>query len=216
MPKTIPPVLRQEKNKIATPNPWIILLDIILSDDYKFYFTSNTENVNFTPPGETVHTYVSFPFDLDPNEQTSKGEIPTITLRVSNTTYLIHYYLELLSGAVGATVTVYVVNHTYLDQDYADLTMTFTVVSTSADAEWVYFNLGAASPLRRRFPLYRCIADHCMWEFRVPGGDKSQVECSYSGVETTCDRSFDRCTTLNNTKRFGGFKGISVYGWRAV
>jgi phage-related protein len=220
--KTIPTILIEEKNKLATPNPWIVLLDVNLSTNYKLYFCSNNEDVLFKRPGDSVATnYIAMPFDLDPNEQTSKGEIPTITLKICNTTYVIHQYLEILNGGVGAEVTVYVVNAAYLTQNYADLTMTFTVISTSADAEWVYFQLGAASPLRRRFPLYRVIADHCMWEFNKrnndgTNGDGTQVECSYSGTFKTCDRSFKDCDERRNTERFGGFKGISVYGWRAV
>jgi phage-related protein len=30
--------------------------------------------------------------------------------------------------------------------------------------------------------------------------------CGYTGPETTCDRSFARCTELSNTQRFGGFR----------
>ena len=32
------------------------------------------------------------------------------------------------------------------------------------------------------------------------------VECQYGGAETTCDRSYERCTELTNTDNFGGFK----------
>lgn len=34
------------------------------------------------------------------------------------------------------------------------------------------------------------------------------VECTYSGIETWCDRSNTRCTVLTNTANFGGFKWL--------
>ncbi|MEE9356482.1 MAG: hypothetical protein V3U75_12905 [Methylococcaceae bacterium] len=38
----------------------------------------------------------------------------------------------------------------------------------------------------------------CPWVF------KSEL-CGYTGAETACDKSFDRCTELENTDWFGGF-----------
>lgn len=201
---SIPTVLINEKNKLYTPNPWLVLLDIVLDDDHKLYFVSNNENITFDG-----QEYTAFPFNLDPTSQSTEGTIPTVSLQVCNVTQIIQGYLEDLDGAVGAKVTIRVVNANYLEADYADLEMTFSVLASSADAEWITFTLGAENPLRRRFPVARFIATHCNWEFKG-------VECAYAGAETTCSRTFDACSALVNTRRFGGYVGLSQKGWKAV
>jgi lambda family phage minor tail protein L len=202
--KQLPTALVREKNKLATSGSWILLLDIKLSADTTLYFCSNNEDVTFEG-----RLYYAFPFFLEPTKLTSKGEIPTITLRVCNVTQIIHSYLEELDGAVGAEVMIRTVSSTCLDEDYADLEMMFSVLATQADAEWVSFTLGTASPLRRRFPPYRHIALHCNWDFKG-------VECAYAGAETECNRTLDRCDELGNTARFGGFPGLHRKGWRMM
>lgn len=200
--KTLPSVIVREKNKLYTPDPWVVLLEITLDSTTKLYFCSNNEDLVFGG-----QTYTAFPFYLEPTKQSSKGEIPTVSLRVCNVTQLIHSYLEDLDGAVGAGVTVKVVSAGHLTEDYTELDMTFSVLSTEADAEWVTFSLGSPSPLRRRFPLHRYIALHCNWEFQG-------LECAYSGAATECDRTFKTCTALSNTGRFGGHPGLNLKGWR--
>jgi lambda family phage minor tail protein L len=202
--KTIPTVLAREKNKLFTDSAWIVLLDITLSPEAKLYFCSNNEDVTFAG-----QLYRAFPFYLEPTKLSSKGEIPTISLRVCNVTQIIHSYLEELNGGVGAEVVVRVVNHAYLAEDYSEMEMTFSVLSSSADAEWVSFTLGSPSPLRRRFPQYRYLAMHCNWDFKG-------AECGYAGAALTCDRTKSACDALGNIARFGGHPGLSSRGWRMV
>ncbi len=202
--KGIPEVLVREKNKLFTPHPWLVLLDIELDATHKLYFCSNDENVTFDG-----RTYEAFPFYLDPTTEDVKGEMPSVSLKVANVTLVIHCYLEELDGAVGASVTVRVVNAEYLTEDVSDLEMTFSALSSEADAEWITFALGAPNLLRQRFPRFRSLAGHCNWDFK-------SVECAYSGVEVACDRTFEACEARANTRRYGGYKGLSQKGWRNV
>ena len=41
----------------------------------------------------------------------------------------------------------------------------------------------------------------CRWPFKG-------IECGYSGAETWCDQSYARCTVLDNTDNFGGFRWL--------
>ena len=41
----------------------------------------------------------------------------------------------------------------------------------------------------------------CRWPFKG-------TECKYAGAETWCDQSYARCTVLNNTDNFGGFRWL--------
>jgi len=197
MALNLPANLIIEKNKLATPNPWIILLDIKLPNDTVLYFCKNNEDVVFQG-----RTYNAINFEIEPTKATSKGEIPTVTLRVSNVTRILQAYLEEYNGGVGSQVTVRVVNTAYLDEDYSELEMTFDVISAEADAYWITFTLGAPNPLLRRFPPDRYIADYCRWEFK-------SAECGYTGPATTCNKTLENCRRLGNSKRFGGFPGLT-------
>jgi len=195
-----------EKNKLATAGAWIILLEITLTDGDStvLRFARNTEDVVFDG-----NNYTAFPFEIEPTKQTSKGEIPTVTLRVSNVTRLIQPYLEDLDGGVGSIAKITVINTNHLNEDYSELEMTFDVLACQSSARWVTFTLGAPNPLRQRFPLNQFIALHCRWRFK-------SAECGYTGEETTCNRTLKNCRELGNSTRFGGFPGMRTGAVRVV
>lgn len=194
--KSLPAALTIEKNRLATAGAWVVLLEITLTDDDStvLRFAYNTEDVVFEG-----NTYTAFPFEIEATKQTSKGEIPTVTLRVSNVTRLIQPYLEELDGGVGSVVKITVVSTKHLTEDYSELEMTFDVLATQSNARWVTFTLGAPNPLRQRFPLNQFIALHCRW--RV-----NSVECGLS--DATCDRTLTNCRENANSVRFGGFPAM--------
>ncbi len=197
--KNLPSALIIEKNKLNTASPWLILLEITLQSgaaNETFYFVRNTENVTYNG-----QAYTAFPFEIEPSRLTSKGDIPTVTLRVSNITRILQAYLESYNGGVGSTVKVTVVHAANLAESFAELEMEFEVIACSTDAEWVVFTLGSPNPLRQRCPLERYIASHCNWKFK---GD----ECGYSGAETVCNRTYEQCVERGQTARFGGFLGL--------
>jgi lambda family phage minor tail protein L len=213
MAKTLPSNMILEKNKIASANPWVILLQIVLKEagvtQQTFYLTNNNENVTYQ-----AQEYTAFPFLLEPTKQSGKGEIPTVSLQVGNVTGVIQEYLEALEGGVGSQVKVMVVlleknNGGWDVTGDTELEMDFDVLSTESTDEWINFTLGAPNPLRMRFPKYEYIAEHCNWEFK-------SKECGYTGGETNCNRTWTRCDELNNTERFGGFPGLRPSGVRFV
>lgn len=194
--KIIPSALAIEKNKLTTTGVWLILLDITLTSGLVLNIVRNNENVTWNGT-----EYSAFPFEIDAVSDSSKGELPTLQLSLSNVTRIIQAYLEELDGAVGSIVTMHVVNSSHLTEDSSTLDMSFVVLSVNTTAMKAVFTLGSPSPLRRRFPLTRYLANHCNWQFK-------SAECSYSGDATVCNRTYDFCYTLGNTRRFGGFPGI--------
>jgi len=157
---------------------------------------------DFTPPTAAYgHLYTAFPFEFDPPKTTSKGEIPTYTLRVGNITRLLQPYLQTLSGGNGSVVDITIVNSELLAENYSELKITCDILACQSTAEWVTFTLGAPNPLRRRYPLERYLALHCRWHFK-------SCECGYTGAETTCKRTLADCRLRSNSVRFGGFTGM--------
>lgn len=189
-----------EKNRIASPNAWLVTLDITMPDNTEYHIVNNNESITFNS-----QVYTPFPFQIEPTKETTKGEIPTVTLKVSNVTRVFQASIESNNGGVGAIVIVRFINSAYLSEDYAELEMEFTVLRTESNIDWISFTLGAPSPLIKRFPLYRYLASHCNWTFK-------EVECGYTGTETYCDRTLDGvngCRQKSNSNRFGGFPGMA-------
>ena len=201
--KTIPAPIIIEKNKIATASAWLVLIDVILDGGATtLYFVNNTEDVVFNS-----NTYTAINFELDATKYSSKGEIPSLQLRISNVTRLIQAYLEALDGAVGDQVRIRVVNSEHLTEDYTELEMLYDILDSESTGLWATFTHGAPNPLRSRFPRNRYIAQHCNWIFK-------EAECTYVGAETICDRTLDACRAYNNSARFGGFPGLNAGGLR--
>lgn len=146
-----------------------MLLKITLTDSTVYYLVRNTEDIVFNG-----QTYTAVNFEIEPSKQSGSGEIPTVTLRISNVTRILQASLEATNGGVDSEVVMTVVNAALLAENYAELQLTFSVLSTKADAYWVSFTLGSPNLLRRRFPQYRFIAEHCNWQFL-------EISCAYAG-----------------------------------
>ena len=204
--KSLPIALILEKNKLATANPWLVTLDVTFPAPASttLYLVANTEDVPFQ-----TRTYTAFPFKIDIMDQGGQGEIPTFRIMFSNVTRVLQAYLEELDGAVGATVLIRWINAAYLSEDYAELELTFEVLETVADAQWITLTLGTDNLLRQNFPEYRYLAGHCNWVKRF-----KDVECAYAGAATSCDGTLDTCRTLNNSPRYGGHPGLAGGGVR--
>lgn len=177
--KSIPLALRQAKNQLGQTSPWLFLVDIVLLNGPTFNLVANTEDIVFQ-----TRTYTAFPFTIELPKEENKGQLPTIKLSVSNVMRVIQTQLEALNGAIGSTVTLYIVNAALLSEDYSELTMTFNVLTSECNDTTVTFSLGAPNPLRRRFPLYRYIALSCRWNFNSPAviasGSHLGAECAFT------------------------------------
>jgi len=202
--KQLPAQIVIEKNKLNNPSPWLILLDIMLVDTNNpanttdYYVVRNNEDVTYDG-----QLYTAFNFDLDQSRETSKGEVPTLTLRVSNVERLLQADLEQYEGGNGSQVRVTRIHADNLAEDFGALSGLYDVIGCHFDNKWAVFNLGAPNPLNQRFPLERYIGMQCRYVSHFKG-----VECAYAGVETECNGSLTRCVALANSERFGGFPGM--------
>jgi len=197
----LPASLISQKNLLASDSPALALLEINmpqLAQPLKLV----ANDVNVTWDGDT---WAAFPFEIDNIGEPTKGELPSVSIKVSNVSRAIQGYVELADGGVDADVIVRVIN----GGDLAELTpyirLDFRVASTSVDAEWVNFNLTSIDTWTRVFPRTKVIKNHCAYQFKG-------LHCGYAGVETTCDRTLTRCRELNNSVRFGGFPGVGRSG----
>lgn len=192
----LPLALRQEKNKLVSTAPWLILLDVVLPNTEVIRVVNNTEPVTFAG-----NAYEPFAFKLGEMKTGGEGRIQGVTMMVANPERAFQPYLEQYAGLVGSSVTLRVVHADNLAEDYSELTLQWEILATEPKGDWITFTLGAENPLRRRFPLQTGMARSCNWIFKG-------AECAYAGAATSCARTLDACRGLSNSARFGGRPGV--------
>jgi lambda family phage minor tail protein L len=180
-----------EKNKIASTGAWLVLLEIRVNPDIVIRVVHNNEDITWN--GEQ---WIGFPFELDDVLEDSK-ELPRVTLKVSNITGIIQQYLEETQGGVGASVILRVVHSEHLDQTKPEIEETFSVQSTSTDAQWVTFELSGDFTTSLRIPPDRYLKDFCPYKFK-------SLKCGYQGDSSACNKTLDDCRAKSNAERFGG------------
>ncbi len=202
----LPASLIAEKNKLSSTAPWILLLEITLTDAGPtiLRICNNKEDISFEG-----NVYTKFNFQLGIVESGIEGQIPVVRLKVSNVTKFLQPYLNDLDGGMGSTIKIILVNTDHLAEDYSELEMSFTVMDCMASTYWVEWSLGMANPLNSRFPQYRYLANHCPWDFKG-------LECGYVGGESDCNHTLSDCVERSNTAFFGGQLGMKSGGLRLV
>lgn len=227
--KSLPADIIPEVYAVNSSNPWLHLLHVHFPYE-DIYLVRNTEDVEFNG-----RTYTAFPFDPDIHRETGDpGEIPTRVIRVSNVLQLMEQVLENLGGAVGSTVTWTTVNYKNLASktaaDYADFEVSFEILSTEIDSQWVTFTLGAPFLNLQRFPLDYYDANYCNWVrcYALAG-----QECNFSEAEnwpggpdlvnypdadaSYCDGTLhgpNGCEAHNNQINWGGYVGLKSNAFR--
>lgn len=213
-----------EKNKLSSDKPWYLLLDIVLNPDDPSTAVSLARNTD--PVLYNGKTYDAYNFDLDVVEEKGNAELPQVQLRASNVGRLLEGSLTKYNGGVGASVTLSVVNEANMAGE-PDLTLEFTILSTSTDEEWVTFDLGADSPMRMPFPKNYYYATNCHHVYNSPAvqaGTRGRF-CKFAGTDqtsmdlvnfptatfTTCDKTWNGpngCQAHKNQPNFGGFPNL--------
>ncbi len=203
MSLNLPPALIAQKNLLASEDPVLALLEIDmpqLVDTLRLV----ANEVDITWNGED---WIAFPFEIDNIGEPARGELPSVSLRVSNVSRAIQGYVELSDGGVDADVKVIVINGGDLAFSTPYIELDFRVSSTSVDENWVTFNLTSIDTWSRTFPKNKVIKNYCSYKFKG-------LHCGYAGVETECNRTLTRCRELNNSERYGGFPGVGYDGLR--
>ncbi|MCX7779606.1 MAG: DUF1833 family protein [Negativicutes bacterium] len=192
-----------EKNKLSSDGAWLVLLEIAIGTTI-IRICRNTEDIIWNG-----QTWIAFPFELEDVSEDSKGELPQVTVKVSNVLRTIQRYLEESNGGIGASVTLRVVHSEHLDLTDPEIEETFTVVATKTDTQWVYFILGGDDPSRRRVPERRYLKDFCPFTY---GGIECGVSAAVKATYPACNKTLAHCRQRGNSVRFGGEPAIPAGG----
>lgn len=194
---SISAISKAEKNKLSTDSCFLILLEIQLQN--RVYICYNNEDVIWKG-----QLYQAFPFKIGETSEDGSGSDPNVSLKVSNVTQGLQWYVEESGGGVGTQVILRVVNSLNLNGD-ADLEEYYTVLSCKVDEQWIEFTLGNDYSARTRRPLDRYMKNNC--RFKYKGG-----RCGYNGSLADCKHTLADCRSHKNSTRFGGFPGIDQKG----
>lgn len=190
-----------EKNKIASEELFLILIDAVINDEDGNYvntlrFVKNSENIDF---GGNNYQAANFDIDITIENNTE----PSIRMTAQDQTRTLAQYIEAYAGLVKSSVTMTVVNSGALDGP-AEIQETFKVVSANISEYVVEFELGTDSTVNLRFPNFRQFRDRCSWKYKG-------TRCGYSGGLAKCDYTLlgdNGCQVHNNVTNFGAFPGL--------
>jgi len=161
------------------------------------YYAENNENVSF---GGTTH--IAFPITFDVVGENKSGGIDKVQVTIANVSRLIGSYLEAYDFR-GKKVSIKTVWADQLNDPSNYIEDIFFVDDYRADENSVVFTLaGKFDVMDVALPLRKYSRNYCCWKFK-------STECGYSGTDTVCNKTKDRCKALGNYKRFGGFPSVT-------
>ena len=169
-----------------------IFLEMRFSNGSRYY--SNLD-IDYYVKGNLYSPYsLEFKdFDMNPN-----GGVDTMEFVVADVSRDLAYNI-IQNDHLGTTCYVHMVALNSTGKQLATITpfrglfSDYTVNDGSVEIE-----LANEFILFSKKTIRKCRA-MCQWTFKG-------TECTYSGAESWCDKTYDRCSTLSNTNNYGGFR----------
>lgn len=195
-----------DKNKVSSKTPWVILLEIGITDPNTravietIRIARNTENVIFGKLADgSPRIFLAGNFSINIDQR--QNEAPSVSITAQDQTRYIEQRMEDTAGGTFSEVTMIVVNTDRLDKP-AEIEETFQITSSGAKNYVASFALGSENPLGIQFPKSNQWKDRCAWRFRGYG-------CGYTGNIPTCD--YTKAGPNGCIKHFSGklpFRGL--------
>lgn len=203
MPKNLPLSYVEEKNKVSSGTPFLVLLDIEVIDPVtaasiiNIRVAKNDEDVSFEG-----NTFFASSFEFEYREE--PGAQPDVSISIVDYNQTIQSYMQTYNGCIGSHVKIYAVNAGDLTAPAEDVEF-FDVIGASASDYNIRWTLGAENTVTLKFPRRMQSRDKCPWQYKG-------AQCGYVGGLTSCDLSFagaNGCVVHNNSLNYGGYVGLS-------
>jgi lambda family phage minor tail protein L len=191
-----------EKNRREGSHP-IYLYAVEVATGTTLYYTSNNANVNFYIPGtSTAQTYTAVPITHDQIESNTKGEVGSVQLTIQNVNRYVIALLLNSDALRGCKVTILLVFSDSLTDSDNYLLDEYYIDSSTVTESAAVFNLKSKFVINQVvLPSRRYKRDQCSWSFKG-------IECGYSGVASSCKKTFSYCVMLGNQSRYGAHPTI--------
>ena len=200
---------------------WLAEVEVPSSPITRLRVTTNNEPVKFGEAitGEPVY-YTPWPMTVGKIVRQKKGDLPQISISVSNAKRVLPGYLETYDGLVGQPAVVQLVSMAELDNASASLRFDGEVQGTEVSVEQVTFTIGSINLADMNFPSQRFVGENCRFRF-------GSAECGYNvnhplNTITSCPRTYIACSdrgdneenvlnvTRKHPERFGGWRAIPL------
>ncbi len=190
-----------EKNKLESDSPFILLVEIILSETETVYLCRNTENVEFE--GET---WFAYDLQIGEIEEDKNNCVSLVNLKIANVSGMLDSLIDKYLGLTNAVIKL----HTILvrgSEVTKEITLSFNVAGSGIDGDYLSLNLTGFNPFEIKCP--RATLRKLVCRYKNFKGER----CGYTGDENYCDHSLRRCQELGNVKNFGGVPNM---GWGGI
>lgn len=196
MPRDLDSTSRLEKNKKTNQPVFLYTIYDYDGEENNLYFAEYDQNVIYDG-----QTYTKFPIAHEYIGENTQGQIDTVRVTLSNVSRLIQAYFENYDFR-GKKVSIKMVWADQLgdpDAYIEDIYYIDSYVAGQYNAEFVLTT--KFDVLDLELPVRKYSRNYCAWKFK-------SGQCGYSGGETECNRTLQRCRQLGNQLRFGGFPSI--------
>ena len=202
----------QAKNSLEDSGIWFILVELYSPKlDLSFYLVANTTDVVWKG-----QRYTAFPMNIGEFTEGIKGQLPSVSVQISNVQRVIQGYIEQDPDfGSGWDVKFHIIyepspenaGDVITDVD-SEIDLQFTSLSVTCTEDWVNIKVGMENPLMEQFPHRKMAPLYCQAIFK-----NANSGCPYTGTDTTCDKTLDACKAkfgATNDLPFLGFPGIPV------
>jgi len=190
--RSLPAGVVKASGKTAASSAWLLLMEFVI-DETTIRLVDNPEDVVFGG-----NTYTAASMSISTAQESSDGQLASWAIVITDVSRLLAPTLESYDGAIGAAVTLTIVNSKLLAENYAELARSFVVKAANVQGDQITVMLSGSNLLTLRCPRYRYLGKHCNWRAGTP-------EC---GQSDPCDRTYANCIANGNTARFGGFLAL--------
>ena len=198
------------KNALATGSRfvWLYEIEVPTSTPTRYRLCAQTEEVTFRD-----NVYSPFPITHGSMQEGADGDLPTMSLTVSNISREIAGTLETYNGLIRQPVKIMLVlmtnsYDTTPSSGQAILEWDFKITAMSINDEAASATLGDISLYEVNVPKTSISKRYCRFQYR-------DSLCGYGGSQPTCDKSLEGpngCRahggdSPEHPDRFGGFPG---------
>jgi lambda family phage minor tail protein L len=198
------------KNALATGARfvWLYEIEVPTSTPTRYRFCAQTEPVTFDG-----NEYSPFPITHSSMQEGADGDLPTLTLTVSNISREIAGTLETYNGLIRQPVKIMLVlmtnsYDTSPQSNRAIVSADYKITSMSLNDEAASASLGDISLYEVNVPKNKISKRYCRFAYKG-------AQCGYAGLMARCDKSLDgpmgcrahASDSPDHPNRFGGFPG---------
>lgn len=200
MSKSVSTAFKQEKNK--KENKPVVLFTL-------FNYNDSGDDLRLANYDQDIEfdskTYQKYGISFSTIGENSRGQIDAVQISVLNVSRYIQTQLESYDLRE-KKVQIKIVWADQLADATNYLDYTYYVDSYSANQETAEFICTTKMDvIQKKVPGEIYLRTHCRYK-----KFKDANTCGYSGGETECNRTMQRCKELGNFQRFGGFPALPV------